>query len=345
MSKYNSFHPGQLWLDNNGTHINAHGGGLLFHNGRYYWFGEHKIGGDAGNRAHVGVHVYSSDDLYSWKDEGIALKVSDDPNSDIVKECVLERPKVVFNPRTGKFAMWFHLELKGKGYHAARTAVAVSDHVTGPYTFIKSFRPVAGQWPVNVTDDLRSSPDPEKGSERFFHRDFAGGQMARDMTIFVDDDGSAYNVHASEENQTIHVVKLTDDYLDTTTQYARAFPGRSHEAPALFKHEGKYWMFSSDCTGWAPNPGRLSCATHIYGPWAELGNPCIGTEAQISTTFESQSTYVLPVAGKKNAFIFIADRWRPADAIDGRYIWLPVLWENGKPTLRWFDEWDLSVFD
>jgi hypothetical protein len=40
-----SFHPGELWKDNNGIHINAHGGGVLFHKGTYYWYGEHKVSG------------------------------------------------------------------------------------------------------------------------------------------------------------------------------------------------------------------------------------------------------------------------------------------------------------
>jgi hypothetical protein len=31
-----SFRPGELWPDNNGVHINAHGGGILFHDGLYY---------------------------------------------------------------------------------------------------------------------------------------------------------------------------------------------------------------------------------------------------------------------------------------------------------------------
>jgi hypothetical protein len=53
---YNSFQPGELWLDNNGVHINAHGGGLLYHDDVYYWFGEHKIAGEAGNLAYVCVH-------------------------------------------------------------------------------------------------------------------------------------------------------------------------------------------------------------------------------------------------------------------------------------------------
>jgi hypothetical protein len=48
--------------------------------------------------------------------------------------------------------------------------------------------------------------------------------------------------------------------------------------------------------------------------------------------------------GKKNAFIYMGDRWTPKNAIDGRYIWLPILFEDGKPILRWFDQWDLSIF-
>jgi len=70
------FTPGEIWKDNNGKHINAHGGGILFHQGVYYWYGEYKVGGKIGNSAQVGVSCYSSRDLYNWKDEGIALKVN-----------------------------------------------------------------------------------------------------------------------------------------------------------------------------------------------------------------------------------------------------------------------------
>ena len=60
-----SFRPGEIWTDNNGAHINAHGGGILYDKGTYYWYGEHKVEGDAGNYAQVGVHCYSSKDLYN----------------------------------------------------------------------------------------------------------------------------------------------------------------------------------------------------------------------------------------------------------------------------------------
>ncbi|MBW8899576.1 MAG: glycoside hydrolase family 97 catalytic domain-containing protein, partial [Massilia sp.] len=100
-----AFEPGSLWLDDKGVHLNAHGGGILEHDGLYYWFGEHKIEGSAGNSAQVGVHVYSSRNLTDWRDEGVALGVSNDPASEIVKGALIERPKVIYNPGTRKFAI------------------------------------------------------------------------------------------------------------------------------------------------------------------------------------------------------------------------------------------------
>src|SRR5690606_6305340 len=94
---------------------------------------------------------------------------------------------------------------------------------------------------------------------------------------------------------------------------------------------------------WDPNAARSFVAESIMGPWKALGNPCVGEGADI--TFESQSTFILPEQGKKDAFIFMADRWRPKNAIEGRYVWLPLQFKDGKPVLEWFDEWDLGFFD
>lgn len=359
----NSFQPGALWLDNNGVHINAHGGGVLFHDGVYYWFGEHKIAGEAGNAAHVGVRVYSSRNLYNWRDEGIALKVSDDPQSPIVRGCILERPKVIYNRKTGKFVMWFHLEPKDAfDYSGAMSGVAVADGVTGPYQFVRAFRPNARVWPENVPVELKQplspaekdalaklalpgGPVPYYPKHQVFRRDFPGGQMARDMTLFVDDDGSAYHLYASEDNGTLHISKLTEDFLTPAGKYVRVFPGRFHEAPAIFKAHGKYFLITSDCSGWAPNAARVAVADRLFGPWEELGNPVWGTNEQTATTFQAQGTFILRVQGKCDAFIFMADRWNPANAIDGRYIWLPIEFKHGVPMIAWRDEWDLGVFD
>lgn len=334
-----SFRPGEIWRDTSGVPINAHGGGILLKDGVYYWFGEHKIAGEAGNRAHVGVHVYSSRDLLNWEDRGIALAVSEDPASEIVRESVIERPKVLFNRRTGKYVMWFHLELKGQGYKAARTGVAVADSPVGPYRYLGSVRPHAGIWPKNATA-------ADKAPGTVLARDFAGGQMARDMTLFQDDDGKAYHFYTSEENHTLHIAELSPDYLKHSGRYVRVLPMGDNEAPAIFKTGGRYYMFASGLTGWAPNPAKSFVAKSIMGPWTPLGNPVRGSAEDAATTFRSQSTFVIeaPVRAKggKKSYIFMADRWAPKNAIDGRYVWLPIEWENGKPILRWRDSWTMA---
>ncbi len=343
--------PGELWEDNHGNHINAHGGGMLLHEGRVYWFGEHKVPGDAGNYAQVGVHCYSSDqnDLVNWKDEGIALRVTEGP-SDIQKGCILERPKVIYNAKTKKFVMWFHLERKGHGYGDARSGVAIADQVAGPYTFLRSGRVNPGIWSEDIPMDKRTlttSPETQQltssnypaqmDKAAFYYRDFQGGQMARDMTLYVDDDGKAYHIYSSEENGTTQIAELDDTYTKHSGRYIRVFEGRFMEAPTIFKKDGKYYFIASGCTGWAPNAARSAVADNIFGPWTELGNPTRGENSHV--THYSQSTYVLPIPDKPGEFIYCGDRWTPENAIDGRYIWLPIGWEDGKPVLNWTYSW------
>tara|TARA_R110002049_G_scaffold308202_2_gene511324 strand:- start:81 stop:1220 length:1140 start_codon:yes stop_codon:yes gene_type:complete len=353
--KHTSFKPGEIWKDTDGVHINAHGAGILTEQETYYLFGEHKVKGSRGNQSWVGVRVYSSKDLYNWKNEGVALKVTKDPSSKLVEGSVIERPKVIYNDKTKKYVMWFHHELKGQGYHAALFGVAVSDNVTGPYNYIDSYRMHANVWPKNFTEEQKEvakkmSKEKLKWGEGsgygvHFLRDFEIGQMSRDMTLFKDDDGSAYHITASEENGTLIVSKLSSDYLSLSDEYIRVFPGGNNEAPAIFKKNGKYFMITSGLTGWAPNPARSAMADNMLGNWTSLGNPAIGNEKERKTTFHSQSTHVLPVLGKKDAYIFMADRWMPQNAIDGRYVWLPIEFEDEKPIIKWFSEWRLDFFD
>jgi hypothetical protein len=350
-----SFLSGEKWLDNNGAIINAHGGGILKYNDIYYWFGEHKIEGSIGNTAQVGVHCYSSEDLYNWKDEGIALAVvENDTTSPIAKGCILERPKVIYNKKYNQFVMWFHLELKGSSYGSALSGVAISKMVTGPYRFIKALRPNSNTWPVNYPESLNQksfelstvnwwSEEWYKmvNEGAFLHRDFAGGQMSRDMTIFVDDDGKAYHIHSAEENLTLNISELTDDYLDFSGRYAWIFPAGHNEAPAMFKYQNKYYLITSGCTGWKPNAARIAVADSIFGYWSYLGNPAKGEDSSI--TFNSQSTYILTLGEGK--YIFMADRWNPENPIDGRYVWLPINLDEGTyPRIKWNNKWDLSVF-
>lgn len=138
--------PGQLWLDTDGNHINAHGGGVLLHEGTYYWFGEHKS--ERTSNAMVGITCYASTNLTTWKNMGVALSVSQEKGNELERGCIMERPKVIYNPTTKKFVMYFHLELRHRGYDAARFGVAVSDRPEGPYQYLYSGRANARKWPI-----------------------------------------------------------------------------------------------------------------------------------------------------------------------------------------------------
>jgi hypothetical protein len=351
--KQKTIRSGELWRDESGRHINAHGGGILKYNDTYYWFGEHKD--DRTSDAMVGVMCYASKDLVNWRNCGVALSVTEPAamqgnrqgarrrgattDSDIERGCILERPKVIYNKVTKKFCMWFHLELKGQGYNAARYGVAVADRPEGPYKFLYSSRANAGTWPITSANQMPPSSEPQgEAFDEYLKRDFGTGQMARDMTLYIDDDGKAYHIFSSEENFTLHIAELTGDYLHHTGRYARMAPGGQNEAPAIFKHDGTYWMITSGCTGWAPNEARMFSAPSIWGPWKQHPNPCRGPLAE--KTFNGQSTFVLTLDDGRH--IFMADIWRPNHPRDARYIWLPIEFEKGAPVVRWQDEWSLS---
>ena len=304
-----------VWNDVDGNMINAHGAGILVHDGTYYMYGEYKVGetvlldslGWECYRTDVtGVSCYSSKDHLNWKFEGLALAAEDDINSDLHPSKVCERPKVIYNAKTKKFVMWTHAE--SRDYAKASAGVAVSDTPVGPFKYIGSFRPNDG--------------------------------MSRDQTLFVDDDGTAYQFCSSEDNATLHINRLTDDYLKPDGTFVRRFEGMSREAPAVFKYNGKYYMISSGCTGWDPNVAELAVADSIMGEWTVIGNPCTGPDAD--KTFYGQSTYVIPVDPEHGKYIACFDVWNKTNLPDSRYVWLPMSFKGGKITIPWVESWTLD---
>jgi hypothetical protein len=320
------FQPGQPWLDVAGQPIQAHGGGVLARGSVFYWYGEDRTPGGPG-----GVACYASTNLFDWKKEGLALSRESLPQTGASRGFV-ERPKVIFNTRNGQYVMWMHLEQRG--YNYARAGIATSASPAGPFTFVKAIRPITNGFGFKEADRNRQ-------------KEFGG--TVRDMNLFVDDDGKAYVFYASEDNATMYVVRLADDYLGPeepaveTKTWARILVGRMREAPAPFKHGGRYGLITSGCTGWKPNEADCAVADHILGPWQSKGNPCAGPEAK--TSFRAQSTCVLPVPGRPGSFIFMADRWEPQRLAASSYIWLPfTLKPDGSTRIDWRDRWDISAF-
>ncbi|MFE9646161.1 RICIN domain-containing protein [Streptomyces sp. NPDC006365] len=217
----------------------------------------------------------------------------------------IERPKVMYNAATGKYVMWMHKE-NGVDYSEARAAVAVSDTVDGDYTWQGSFRPL-------------------------------GQHMSRDITVFTDTDGTGYMVSAARENYDLHIYRLTSDYTGIAALVADPWHGGHREAPALFKRNGVYFMLTSGATGWNPNQQQYATATSLAGPWTAMRN--IGD----STTYGSQTAYVLPVQGSSGtSYLYMGDRWGNSfggTVNDSRYVWLPLAFSNSTTmSMSWYPE-------
>ncbi len=314
--------PGQPWLDTSGDVINAHGYSVLHHEGSYYWYGSWKIPGKTeAEKNEAGVSCYVSDDLVTWRNLGLVLSVTAaGMHPDIADAGILDRPKIIRVPSTGRFVMHFKLypprAREGTtGTDVAYTGVAVADRPEGPFVYHGKFL----------------GADSPNGSG--------------DFALFQDETGTAFHVTVRKPDKQLVFARLTSDGLGPAEPY-RPMPGveRATEAPALFRHDGRVYLLASGSTGWKPNTARLYVADRIDGPYRALGNPCRGVNPvhgyDAALTFGGQSTYVLPMPGRSDAWIAMFDVWKPEDPVNAAYLWLPLVFEGNNAVIRWTDAWE-----
>lgn len=316
-----SFKPGETWNDTGGSAINAHGGCVQYWDGTYYWFGETRSGSTSN-----GVSCYSSTDLLKWKKLSNAFTptgTKGDNNDDVAQGRLFERPKVIYNEKTGKWVMWAHWE-NGKDYGQAKVAVFTADKVTGPY---------------KVTENGVFRPN---------------GHDSRDQTLFLDPNtGDAYHVSATETNYRTHFVKLSEDFTKPTDEETLEVLGARYEAASMFSYGETYWCLFSGCDGWNPNRGRFSWNNNPLENWSYgrdfYANNSYGRDFCVDNgnlkCYTSQPAYVFPVQGRDRCFIYMGDRWNSSNVGSSKYVWLPLSIRSGYPAVRWYDSWNLSVFD
>ncbi|PZD97172.1 beta-xylosidase [Paenibacillus sambharensis] len=220
----------------------------------------------------------------------------------------IERPKLLYNASTGKYVMWMHKE-NGVDYGEGRVAVASASSIEGPYTYHGSFRPL--------------------------------GHDSRDMTVY-NDNGTAYLFSSTRVNADMNVFRLSSDFLSVDTLVQTMFIGQYREAPAVFKRGSTYFLITSGATGWNPNQAKYSTATSIEGTWTNPAN--FGD----STTYGSQSTYVIPVSGSTTtSYLYMGDRWAGAwsePVNNSKYVWLPLSFPTANTLeMNWYPSVDIDT--
>ena len=320
---------GEIWKDSSGAVLHAHGGHMLqAADGYWYWYGEDRTEGNY-------VSVYRSRDLRNWEFRRHCLHIgspveagrvrarmelrfpaeeghTDPPNviprtvrreGKLYTKINVERPKVLYCACTGKYVMWAHYE-NGSDYRVAGCLVASCDTPDGEFVYHGAFNPF--------------------------------GEMSRDCTLFRDEDGTAYFISASRDNADLHIYRLTPDYMNVARLVGTPFQGEYREAPAVYKSNGRYYMLSSYCTGWAPNQGKWAMADRMDGDWTLLEN--FGDE----TTYRSQPAFVLQYGGED---YYVGDRWE-GDGMRyfaSTYIFLRIRYDGERPYIVYGEEAELPA--
>lgn len=324
---------GEFWYDTDGNIIHAHGGWILKVDDYYYWYGENRSDD-------IYVSCYRTKDFKTFEFRNHVLTSKSIAEKSYVTNANLklftplselgeftrgglkrvineeklliniERPKVLYCEKTGKYVMWMHYE-NGLNYNDAACAVASSDTPDGDFVYHGSFRPF--------------------------------GNMSRDCTVFYEN-GEMYFASASRDNKDLYVYRMTEDCLSVDKVVNVLYQNQSREAPAFFRKDGQTFLISSACSGWRPNQGCWSCSKDgIEGRWSLLKN--FGDEL----TFRSQSSFILPVENNGTTeYYYFGDRWGTTsdEYFTSTYVVLKIQFdENGNPFIEYSDEAQLPVIE
>ncbi|ETS85142.1 hypothetical protein PFICI_03167 [Pestalotiopsis fici W106-1] len=301
--------PGARWLDTDGELVNAHAGVVLFdENTEKFWlFGEYKIQNATEG---AGVAVYSSDDLATWENHGLALEpIEGHPY--ISPSNIIQRPKVVYSNSSQEYHMHWHAD--NSSYGLLLQGYATAPTIQGPYTFVNATAPL-GNW-------------------------------SQDFGLFTDyKDGRSYALYSNGDSlygRDVYVTRYDEDKAELE-EVVHRFPKYDLEAPSIVQTEDSYYAIMSHKTGYRPNNVVAFRADSLSGPWSQpwIINP-LNTRG-----LNSQSGNTLRIVGsKQTTYLYIGDQWDSNSLWESRYIWLPLNIDDSKKhlSIEWYDVYDLDV--
>jgi hypothetical protein len=240
------------------------------------------------------------------------------------------RPGLLHCPATGKYVVIFEADCPQR-WERHKVGFAVADRVDGRY-------------------ELANLESPEKtrstGDQSVYQEDGKGYLVA---TMDKDLGGK------KQLNQSLAIFELSKDFLRLERKLFEGFENvvdptetwvrdpSSREASHLIKVGDAYYWFSSGLVGWNSSATMYATATNLRGPWSEL--TLLRTEPASRDSFNTQHDFILPVVGSETtAYVYVGDRYSQwTQRGPGRNIFLPLVWENRIPRLRWRATWSLDV--
>lgn len=287
---------GQLHYTDTRATVQAHAPGFVRVGDIWYMCGE-----DRSSQWNPDVNLYSSIDLVNWKFEKKIIQ-NGVTTSELGSSRMIERPKLMYNQKTGKFVVWCHYE--SGDYSASEAACFECDSVNGAYKYVWSGRPM--------------------------------GIKSRDCNVFQDTDGTAYFISTTEENQHLGLFRLSDDYHEAV-EHTQLFAWQSREAPAIVRIGDTYFMFSSACSGWDPNQCKLSYTGNLQTGWSSLSD--VGNSISYDT---QAAAIIAVKGTKATTFLYVGDRWQDPELPESKIIMFPITFNGNSCTFKYHERFDIN---
>ena len=310
-----------VWKDTNGNEIWCNGGHMIREGDTFYWVG-YETKPRTGFRS---IKLYSSANLADWKFENDILRL-EGPLSILGWA---GRPGLLYNRSTKKYVLIF--EADSQQWERHKVGFAQSDTINGDYRFVRYVYP----------EGNRSTGDQS------VYQEGKDGYLVCTLDKLID--GKRYL------NQSLAIFKLTPDFLNIEKKvyegfdnvngdpsvYPRHHTGR--EASHIIKIKGVYYWFSSGLEGWNSSQTKYATSTSLSGPWSTL--KVLPTEPVSHDSFNTQHDFVIPVVGNEaTTYVYVGDRYSQHHGKGvGRNIFMPLIWEDGEPTLKWYKTWRIDT--
>jgi hypothetical protein len=301
-----AFKPDDDWYDDDGVLIEAHSADISGpFNGRYYWVGQFTnkandtaccAGADTGTNN--GIWMYSSVDLLNWHYEGQIL--DNGQSIGVTNSPYVIRPHILYNAANNNYVLWAAMYA---GSNSERAGVATASNITGPWTW----------------QTVTLNPD---------------GNGIKDFSLFQDTDGTAYVIYLISGAGSYTISRLTSNY-QASSGVSLVGVTPAGEAPVLFKRGGVYFYVGSLQRYYDSVNGPFnlryavcSCSSPLQNSWSPLSN-LFATQPAANQPYNGQSSSMLVVAGRRDAYMLLTDFWNPTSLYSSRQSWIPLTFPTG----------------